>query len=66
LATLLKGAWTKNKGEFMILDLHETLKDEEEAPTLGVVLLSLVLIVFIIVLVSIIFYLGRMAFINFV
>lgn len=50
----------------MILDLHETLKDEEEVPTLGVVLLSLVLIVFIIVLVSIIFYLGRMAFINFV
>lgn len=49
----------------MILDLYETLKDEE-APTLGVVLLSLVLIVFIIVLVSIIFYLGRMAFINFV
>lgn len=49
----------------MILDLHETLK-EEEAPTLEVVLLSLVLIVFIIVVVSIIFYLGRMAFVNFV
>ena len=50
----------------MILDLHETLKDEAEAPTLGVVLLSLVLIVFIIVLVSIIFYLGRMTFMIFV
>ncbi|MFK4926976.1 hypothetical protein ACI1TM_10050 [Lactococcus garvieae] len=53
----------KNKGEFMILDLHETLKDEE-APTLGVILLSLVLIVFTIILVSIIFYLVCMVFMN--
>lgn len=49
----------------MISDLHETLKDDEEAPTLGVVLLSLLLIVFTIVLVSIIFYLGRIAFMIF-
>lgn len=47
----------------MILDLHETLKDEE-APTLGVILLSLVLIVFTIILVSIIFYLVCMVFMN--
>lgn len=55
----------KNKGEIMILDLHEILKDDEEAPTLGVVLLSLLLIVFTIVLVSIILYLGRIAFMIF-
>ncbi|MFK4945758.1 hypothetical protein [Lactococcus garvieae] len=50
----------------MILDLHETLEEYEEVPTLGVVLLGLVLIVLTIGLAYVIYYLGRMALMIFI